>query len=120
MRRHFAIRFLDRLRPAAHVVPQLVGSEVVRVEPAARLETDDAEASPRQWKCGNTPDGAETHDDDVGLRQVRGHGDISRSTLALAGLFLENIACSYADRSVGVSRGSSRCSFTVTASRTPG
>jgi len=92
MRRHFTIRFLDRLRPASHVVPQLVGSEIVRVQPPACLETNDAEASPRERKRGNTSDGAETNDNDVGLRQVRGHGDISGSALALAGLFLENIA----------------------------
>ena len=92
MRRHFTIRFLDRLRPSTDVVPQLVGSEVVRVEPPARFETNDAQTSPGERKCGNTPDCAETNNDDVGLRQVRGHGDISWSTLALAGFFFENIA----------------------------
>jgi hypothetical protein len=120
MRRDFAIRFLDRLGPASHVVPQLVWSEVVRVEPPPRLETDDAEASARKRKCGNAADRAEADNDDVGLRQVRGHGEISSSRLALAGLFLENIAYSYADLWVGVSPGSSRCSFALTASRTPG
>jgi hypothetical protein len=87
MRGNFPIRFLDRLWPATHVVPQFVGSEVVRIEPSAGLETDDAQAGPRKRKCGNTADSAETDNDDVRLRQVRGHG-----------FFFENIAYSYADR----------------------
>ena len=120
MRRYFTIRFLDCLWPASHVVPQFVWSEVVRVKPSTCLETDDAQTGAGKRKCGDTSDGAETDHNDVSLCQVRGHGDISSSRLALAGLFLENIACSYADRWVGVSRGSSRCSFGVTASRTPG
>lgn len=120
MGRYFAIRFLDRLRPASHVVPQLVGSEVVRIEPPTRFQTNDAQTGPRQRQCGNASDGAETDDDDVGLRQVCGQGGTSSSTLARAGLFLVNIAWSYADRCVGVSRGSRRCSLAVTASRTPG
>ena len=88
----FTIRLLDGLRPASHVVPQFVGSEVVRVEPSARFETDDAYASARERKRSNAPDSAETDDDDVGFGQVRGHGDNSGSRLALAGFFPENIA----------------------------
>ena len=89
---YFTIRFLNGLRPASHVVPQFVGSEIVRVKPSARFETDDAQTGPRERKCGYTPDGAETDNDDVSLRQVRGHRDIPGSRLALAGLFFENIA----------------------------
>ena len=92
MRRYFAIRFLNRLRPASHVVPQLVGSEVIGVEPSARFETDDAQTSTRERKCGNASDCAQTDDDDIGPGQVRGHGDNSCSRLALAGFFPENIA----------------------------
>src|SRR5262245_59452967 len=120
MRRYFPVRFLNRLRPASHVVPQLVGSEVVRVEPTARLETDDAYTGPRERQCGHAADCAQTDGHRAGTGQVRGQRDLSSSRLALAGLFLENIACSYADRWVGVSRGSSRCSLGETASRTPG
>ena len=87
MRGDFTIGFLDGLWPATHVVPQLVGSEVVRIEPSARLEANDAETSPGQRKCGNATDGAKTDNDDVGLRQVRGHG-----------FFFENMPYSYADR----------------------
>jgi hypothetical protein len=71
------IRFLDRLRPAAHVVPQFIGSKVVGVEPPTCFQTDDAQTGAGERKCSDAADGTKADNDDVGLRQVRRHSNIS-------------------------------------------
>ena len=108
MRRHFAIGFLHRLRPAADVISQFVGSEIRGSEPGSRLETDDFKSGPRERKRSHAAHGAEPDDDDVRLLQVNRHGRPPLSTLALAGRFFENIGSSYADLWVGVRFGSRR------------
>ena len=72
--RDFAVRLLRRLRPAAEIVAQLVGREVARGEPGARLEPDHLEPGARQRQRGDAADRAEPDDDDIGLLKVDGHG----------------------------------------------
>ena len=69
-----AVRLLRRLRPAPEVVPDLVGREVGRRMPAARLESHDIEAGARQREGRNAARGAKTDDDDVRWPLPSRHG----------------------------------------------
>ena len=74
MRGNLPIRFLRRLRPAAIVVPELVGSEVTLREPGAGFQSDDLEPRLRQRERGDASDRAEADNDDVGFSQSSRHG----------------------------------------------
>ena len=73
---HFAVRLLHRLGPGAIVVSKLVGHEVLRREPRARLESDDVETGLRERKHGHAASGAHANDHHIGRFEVSGHGSL--------------------------------------------
>ena len=76
VRRHFAVRFLHRLRPCAIVVSQFVWREILRREPRAGLEADHLESRLRKRQSRHAARGTHADDDDVGGFQVNGHGSL--------------------------------------------
>ena len=92
MRGNLAIRLLDRVRPAAEVVAQLVGRVVRRRQPGTRLEPDDVDARLRERQRGHAARRAEADDDDAGPGELSRHGcRAPRPRSARAGLRRENI-----------------------------
>jgi len=73
LRRDFAVGLLHGLRPAAHVVAQLIGGKVIRIQPRAGLEADDVKTGTGERQYGDTAGGAESDDHHLPLPQFGRH-----------------------------------------------
>ena len=73
MGRDLAVRLLRRLRPAAKIVAQLIGSKIAWRKPGASLEADHLEPRLRERQRGDPADSAEPDDNDIRLPKVGGH-----------------------------------------------